>query len=115
METIRQKQIGETIRRHFSMVLMQEGSLIYGREPLVTVANVRMTPDLMIAKIYISVWNTDNKQAVLLLLEDEQPRLRHALIGKIGRHLRRMPEIQLFLDDTVDEMYRVDELLNRLK
>lgn len=114
METIRQKQVGELIRRHFSMVLMQEGPLIYGREPLVTLSNVMMTPDLLIAKCYISVWRTDDKQSVILELENEMSRLRQALLSKIGRQMRRMPEIQFFLDDTIDEMYRVDELLNKL-
>ena len=114
METIRQKQVAELIRRHFSMILMQEGPLIYGRGPLVTLANILMTPDLLIAKCYISVWNTENKQAVLLELEGSMPRLKQALASKIGKQMRRMPEIQFFLDDTIDEMYRVDELLNKI-
>ena len=115
METIRQKQISETIRRDFSMVLMQEGPLIYGRQPLVTVANVRMSPDLLIAKIYISIWNTEDKESVLLLLEDEMPRLRQALASTVGKRMRRMPELQFFMDETIDEMYRVEALLNRLE
>ncbi len=114
METIRQKQVGELIRRHFGMVLMQEGQLIYGREPLVTLSNVLMTPDLLIAKLYISVWRMDDKQSILLLLEEQNARLRQALLAKIGKQMRRMPELQFFLDDTIDEMYRVEELLNKL-
>lgn len=114
MESIRQKQVAELIRRHFSMVLMQEGPLIYGREPLVTLANVMMTPDLLIAKCYISVWRTDNKQGVLMQLEEQTTQLRQSLLSKIGKQMRRMPEIQFFLDDTIDEMYRVEELLNKI-
>ncbi|MBL7775294.1 MAG: 30S ribosome-binding factor RbfA [Saprospiraceae bacterium] len=114
METIRQKQVGELLRRYFSMILTQEGSLIYGRDKLVTVTNVKMSPDLLIAKFYISVYGTENKQEVILELEENYPRLRQALAAKIGKHMRRVPSLEFFLDDTVDEMYRVEALLNRV-
>ena len=115
METIRQKQVGELIRRYFSMILTEEGSNIYGRDKLVTVTGVKMTPDLLLAKVYISVYGTENKQEVILEMDDNHKHLRQALAGKIGRQMRRMPEIEFFLDDTIDEMYRVDHLLNRVK
>jgi ribosome-binding factor A len=114
MESIRQKQVGELIRRYFGMILTEEGSNIYGRDKLVTVTEVKMTPDLLIAKVYISVYGTENKQEVILMLEDTQPRLRQALSSKLGKQMRRMPDIEFFLDDTVDEMYRVEALLNRV-
>ncbi len=114
MESKRQKQVGEVIRRFFGMILTEEGGNIYGRDKLVTVTDVKMTPDLLIAKIYISVYGTDDKQEVMLQLEENQVRLRQALAGKIGRQMRRMPEIEYFLDDTLDEMFRVDALLNRV-
>jgi ribosome-binding factor A len=114
METIRQKQIGELIRRYFGMILMEEGSNIYGRDKLVTVTHVKMTPDLLVSNIYISVYGTDNKQEVILELEENHSLLRKALAGKVGKQMRRVPDIAFFLDDTVDEMYRVDALLNRI-
>ncbi len=114
MESIRQKQIGEMIRRDFGMILTEEGSYIYGRDKLVTVTDVKMTPDLLVAKIYISVYGTENKQEVILELEDNYPRLRQALSSKVGKQMRRVPDIQFFLDETMDEMYRVNALLNRV-
>lgn len=114
MESIRQKQVGELIRRYFGMILTEEGSNIYGRDKLVTLTDVKMTPDLLVAKIYISVYGTELKQEVILELEDNHTRLRQALAGKIGKQMRRMPEIEFYLDDTIDEMYRVHDLLNRV-
>lgn len=96
------------------MILTEEGSNIYGRDKLVTITDVKMTPDLLIAKVYISVYGTENKQEVILLMDDNLTRLRQALAGKIGKQMRRMPEVEFFLDDTVDEMYRVEALLNRI-
>lgn len=115
MESIRQKQVGELIRRYFAMILTEEGVNIYGRDKLVTVTEVKMTPDLLVAKIYISVYGTENKQEVILQLEDNYTRLRQAISSKVGKQMRRVPEIEFFLDDTVDEMYRVDQLLNRVE
>ncbi len=114
MESIRQKQVGELIRRFFGMILTEEGTNIYGRGKLVTITDVRMTPDLLVAKIYISVYGTEDKPEVILQLEEAHNLLRQALVGKIGKQMRRMPDIEFFLDDTVDEMYRVDDLLNRV-
>ncbi len=114
MESIRQKQVGELIRRYFGMILTEEGPNIYGRDKLVTLTDVKMTPDLLVAKIYISVYGTELKQEVILELEDNHTRLRQALAGKIGKQMRRMPEIEFYLDDTIDEMYRVHDLLNRV-
>lgn len=114
MESIRQKQVGELLRRYFGMILTEEGSMIYGRDKLVTVTGVKMTPDLLIAKVYISVYGTEHKQEVILELEENYPRLRQALAAKIGKQMRRMPALEFFLDDTLDEMYRVEALLNRV-
>lgn len=115
MESIRQKQISELIRRYFSMILTEEGSNIYGRDKLVTVTEVKMTPDLLMAKIYISVYGTDDKLEVIYQLEESHARLRQVLAEKVGKQMRRVPEIEFFLDDTVDEMYRVEALLNRVQ
>ncbi|MEL6971939.1 MAG: 30S ribosome-binding factor RbfA [Bacteroidota bacterium] len=114
METKRQRQVAELVKRNFSMVLHEIGSYIYGSEPLVTVTEVKMSSDLGIAKIYLSIWNTDNKQAVMLQLEEEYPRLRSALGNRLKRQVRRIPDIALFEDETIDEMYRVDSLFERL-
>ncbi|MBK8555923.1 MAG: 30S ribosome-binding factor RbfA [Lewinellaceae bacterium] len=114
MESIRQKQVGEVIRRYFSMILQEEGSNIYGRNKLVTVTGVTMTPDLLVAKIFISIYGSENKQEVILELEENHSLLRKALASKVGKQMRRVPDIEFILDETVDEMYRVNDLLNRV-
>lgn len=114
METKRQLQVAELIKRNFSIVLQNEGGYIYGAEPLVTVTKVKMTPDFNLAKIYLSIYNTDHKQGVILELEEHLTRLRQSLAARIRKQVRRIPEIAFYLDDTLDEMYRLNELFNRL-
>lgn len=114
METKRQKQVAELVKRNFSMILQQEGSYIYGPAVMVTVTGVKMSPDLNLAKIYLSVFNTENKQAVILEMEEQLHHLRQVLSARIRKQVRRIPEIAFFLDDTIDEMYRLDALFKRL-
>jgi ribosome-binding factor A len=114
METKRQRQVGEVIRRNFSIVLQQEGQYIF-KDALVTVTNVKMSPDLGIAKVYLSIYNTENKQEVLLSMEAEHSHLKQALSYRVRKHVRRVPELHFYLDDTLDEMYRLNYLFDKLR
>lgn len=113
-ESKKQRQVAEIIRRHFSMVLQQEGPNIYGSAVMVTITNVLMSPDLGIAKIYLSVYNTENKQAVILMMEEEMMRLKSQLTHRIRKQVRRIPNIHFYMDDTLDEMYKLNALFDRL-
>lgn len=114
MESKRQQQVAETIKRNFGAVLQQEGSYVHDAKALVTVTSVKMSPDLGIAKIYLSVYNIVDKQSVILELEENSSRLRQLLGQRVRKHLRRVPHISLYLDDTLDEMYRLNSLFNNL-
>ncbi len=114
MESKRQRQVAELIKRNFSSVLQQEGPYIYGAEPLVTVTEVHPTPDLSQCKIYLSIWNTENKQEVLLQMNEEHHRLKQGLAHRVRKHIRRIPAIAFYIDETLDEMNRVDDMFDRL-
>lgn len=115
MASKRQLQVAEQIKRNFGIVLQQEGPYIYGVETLVTVTSVKMSPDMGIAKIYLSVYNVEDKQSVILLMEEEYARLRQSLGNRLKRHVRRIPELQFYEDDTLDEMYRLRNLFDGLE
>ena len=113
-ESKRQQQVAELIRRDFSSVLQQMGSYVYGSEILVTVTQVKVTPDFGLAKIYLSIYNTENKQAVLLMMEEEKARLKAELGSRIRKRVRRVPNIAFYEDETLDEMYRLRELFDKM-
>jgi len=113
--SIRQEQVGELVRRNFGVVLQNEGSYIYGSTPFVTVTEVQMTSDLGIARVYLSVFGTEDKQSVILKMEDELPRLRQAIGYRLRKQLRRIPDLQFYIDETLDEMYRLREVFDELK
>ena len=112
-ESKRQQQVGSLIKRHFSTVLMNEGPNIY-EGLLVTVTEVRMSSDLGLAKIYVSIFGTENKMAVVEELEHNNTLLRQMLAHRIKRHVRRIPHINIYLDDTLDEMYRLRNVFGQL-
>ena len=113
MESIRQKQIAEVIRRQFSAVLTAEGKYIYG-SGLVTITEVKMSPDLNLAKMYLSIFNTENKQEVIQMMEEHYSRLKQSLHQRIKKQMRVMPELRFYLDDTLDEVYKLDALFKKI-
>lgn len=114
METKRQKQVGELIRRHFSLVLQQEGRYIF-EDALVTVTSVVMSPDLGLAKVYLSVYNTEDKQSIIMAMQEAHSHLKQVLGTRLRKHVRRIPELAFYEDDTLDEMYRLNSLFTKLK
>jgi ribosome-binding factor A len=114
METKRQKQISELIKRHISLVLQQEGTYIYGNKVLVTVTDVKMTPDFSLAKVYLSIFNTENKQEPILELQENYNRIKQIMGNRLKNHMRRIPDFAFYIDDTLDEMFKVEALFDRL-
>ena len=113
MASKRQEQVAELIKRNFGIVLQQEGMYIYG-SAFVTVTSVQVTPDLSQAKLYISVYNTDDKEEVLTLMNRDIRRLKQSLAYRIKKHVRRIPDIAIYLDDTLDEMYKLNDIFDNL-
>lgn len=113
MPTKKQLQVSEIVKRNFGTVLLENGINIYG-SAFVTVTNVIMSPDLSMAKIYLSIYNADNKNEVLDKMNKEMYLLKSELVRRVKRHVRRIPNISFFVDETIDEMYRVDQLFDRL-
>lgn len=114
MPSVRQQQVEELIKRNFGIVLQSEGTYVFGAKPLVTVTKVKISPDFGMARIYLSIFNTDHKQEVILEMDDNKSRLKQSLGIRIRKQLRRIPDIDFYLDDTLDEMYRLNDIFDRL-
>ena len=95
------------------MVLSPEGKYIY-EDAMVTVTGVKMSPDMSLAKIYVSIYNYENKQEVILMMEEHYARLKQAMHQRLKKQLRLMPEFRFYLDETLDEVYRLEALFKKL-
>lgn len=114
MGSVRQKQTESMLQREMSTVIRQEGGYIYGTQALVTITNVMLSPDFGEAKFYLSVFNIDDKHNVIIELEDNLVRMRQLLASRIRKKIRRIPTISFYLDDTLDEMYRLNNLFDQI-
>ncbi len=114
MASKRQMQVSELIKRHFSDVLREEGYYIYG-SALVTVTQVELTPDLSLASIYVSIFNVEDKELALEQIKENLWKLKQNLAKRIRNKVRRIPQLRLFLDETLDELSRIDELIAKYK
>jgi ribosome-binding factor A len=112
-QTIKQRQVAALIQKEFSAVLLVEGSLMYG-DALVTVTRVRMSADMGIAYIYLSVYNTLYKQEIIKVIWENLSRLRGELGKRIRKQVRRIPMLKFFIDDTLDEVEHLDLLFDAI-
>lgn len=110
MDTIRQLKIARLIQKEFSQLLQKELNHMCGKA-LVTVTFVRITADLQIAKIYLSIYNTPDKERVFQDFKANASEVRYILGQKLRFQLRRIPEIHFYLDDSMDFIERIDKLL----
>jgi ribosome-binding factor A len=103
------------IKRSFAPPSFQEhGIYIYG-QALVSVTSVKVTPDLAMAKVYLSVFNAADKDEVLRKINNHTHVLKQALAGRIKNQIRRIPQIHFYFDETIEEMYKVNALFDEIK
>ncbi|MBK9734004.1 MAG: 30S ribosome-binding factor RbfA [Saprospiraceae bacterium] len=114
MDSKRQLQISEMIKRNFGPIFQQEGPYIYGNA-FVTVTTVKITPDMAQAKVYLSIFNADDKELVLTKVIKHTHVLKQALAARIKHQVRRIPSVFFYFDETIDEIYRVDAMFRDLK
>lgn len=113
MASKRQQQVESMLKQQMADLLIREGRNYYGRA-FVTMTNVKVTPDLMTARFYFSVYNVTDKQAVIDTLSENVHSVRRSLGAKIRNKVRRIPELEFYLDDTLDEVYHMEDVFSKL-
>ena len=107
-QNMRQQKIARQIQRDMAEILQKEGAaIVAGR--MVTVTTVRVSPDFAYAKIYVSVFPFERAEA----LEKNNWFLRRELGRRIRNQLKVVPELQFFLDDSLEYIENIDSLLNK--
>lgn len=114
MESKRQKQVARVIQENLSDIFLREAREITG-QAMVTVSQVRMTPDLLTARVYLSVYNTEDAEGLMRTIEANNKAIRRLLGNRIRHHVRKIPELSFFRDDTLDEVFRLEEIFRELK
>ena len=111
MESTRQHKIARLIQKDISDILLRYARTLHST--LISVSEVRVSPDLTMAHIYLSIFPQDKVQSTMQQIEENTHKFRGEL-GLLERHqLRVIPEIKFHLDDTIDRMERIDEVLGK--
>ena len=112
-ESNRQKKFGKLVQKELSEIFQREIAL--EGAPMLTVTVVRASPDLRMIRLFISVFPDDKGVAAIAELEERYKEVRGHLGHRIKKQVRYIPEMQFFLDDTMQEVAKMEALLGNLK
>lgn len=112
-ENKRQKQVGQLLMEELSDIFMREGiNIIEGG--MVSISKVMVTPDLLEARVYLSLFQVKDQTALLLKIKERGWEWRKLLGQRIKNQLRRVPELVFYADDTLDHVFKMDQLFKKI-
>ena len=109
-ETNRQRKIAGVLQKDLVEVL-QKAAKDGMQGVIISVSKVSVTPDLGVAKVYLSVFPSDKRNAIIEGVKYNSPLIRHELAKRTRNQLRRMPELLFFGDDSLDYIEEIDKSL----
>lgn len=112
-ESKRQKQIAGLLNEELNDIFRRLGlNMVDGG--MVSITNVKITPDLLEARVYLSLFQVKDAKEVMKKIEDRGWDIKRELAGRVKQQLRRIPEIKYFQDDTLDHVFKMEELLKQI-
>lgn len=112
METIRQSKIARLLQKELAEMFRQKQAAYH--KSLITVTIVRVSPDLSVAKIYLSIFSPSFKNTLVLEeVKEHSKSLRSELAKKLRYQLMKMPEFVFYLDDSLDYAENIEKLLKK--
>ncbi len=112
MDSTRQQKIARQIQRDIAEILQKELADTL-RGTLVTVTTVRISPDLAYAKLYLSIFPFERSEQILDLIKEKSWYVRKLLGARIRNQLKIVPELEWFIDDSLEYIENIDNLLSK--
>ena len=110
MDSTRQQKYNRLFQKEMGEIFQKEGYNFFGKA-FVTVTGVRVSPDLGVAKIYLSIFGVKDSQATIDQIQSHNKEIRHLLGNSIRHQARIVPELRFFLDDSLDQVDKIEKLL----
>lgn len=110
MEGKRQAKISRMLQKELSEIFRRQTAALGG--VLVSVSAVRVSPDLGIAKVYLSIFPSEKSKEILANIQRNAKTVRYDLAQVVKSVLRKCPELQFYLDDSLDYIENIDRLLD---
>ena len=112
-ESKRQKQVSSLLNEELNDIFRRLGlNMIDGG--MVSISSVKITPDLLEARVYLSLFQVKDPAATMKKIEDRAWDIKRELTARVKQQLRRMPELKLFQDDTLDHVFKMEELFKQI-
>lgn len=109
-ESKRQKQVAGLLNEELNDIFLRLGlNIVDGG--MISISGVKVTPDLLEARIYLSFFQVADSAGMLKKIKDKAWEIKRELAARVGKQLRRMPELQYFYDDTLDYVFKMEQLL----
>jgi|SRR3954464_13055650 len=112
MDSTRQLKVSRLIQKELGEIFQKETRILFGNA-LITVTQVRVSPDLGVARVYVSLFNIPDKKVLLKSIQENTKDIRMKLSTRIKKQVRIIPNLVFFLDDSVDYAMRIEELLKK--
>ncbi|MDQ1140519.1 30S ribosome-binding factor RbfA [Pedobacter agri] len=113
MESKRQQKFAGVLQEELAQVFQREGGAFLPNT-LVTITRVRVSPDLAVAKVYLSFFNTNNTTLSINTVNAHAGEIRYKLGARIRHQVRVVPELTFFVDDTNEYVERMDHLFDKI-
>lgn len=110
----RQKQVGTEISKVLNTIFLKMGINMQDGG-MVSISSVKMTPDLLEARIYLSMFKVKDQEAVLEKMKEKSSEIRGELGNEMRHQLRIIPHLTFYLDDTLDYVFKIEQLLDNIK
>jgi ribosome-binding factor A len=113
-ETKRQKQVAGLLNEELNDILRRM-NLMMMEGGMISISSVKITPDLFEARVYLSMFQIKDTQAALHKFEEKYKEIRKELGNRVRHQLRSIPEIKFFIDDTLDYVFKMEQLFDKIK
>ncbi len=109
----RQKQVAGLLAEEFNDIFQRLGlSMMDGG--MVSISTVKVTPDLLEARIYLSFFKVNDAETALKKIEDRAWEIKKELTARVKHQLRRIPELKFFADDTLEHVFKMEALFKKI-
>ena len=109
MDSTRQNKIARLIQKELSDIFLKMTKEMRGT--MVSVSIVRVSPDLGIAKAYLSIFPTETATSIIEMLNKNSKSIRYELGNRVRHQLRIIPDLRFYIDDSLDYIEHIDNLL----
>jgi ribosome-binding factor A len=110
MESIRQSKVARLLQKELAEIFRSEAKNLFNGA-FISVTQIRVSPDLGHAKVYVSIMLPKETEKVLDQIKSQQYAIKKILISKIKNQFKTMPELAFYIDDSLDYAEKIDQLL----